>query len=93
MGGIEKDTQTNRYYFVHEFESFGPVWIANEDCPVGGAHADWDYDIEYWRNIAAEAVLLYGNAGYNGMDLDPDFVRFRLDGKVLTRRDYGYTCQ
>ncbi len=43
-----------------------------------------------WRRTAAEALLIFGSI-YNGFKHDPDSVRVELDGKLLTRRDFGYT--
>ena len=84
------DPDTGKPFFTSEIISFGTSIFLKGDRDVPNYEFSSDEEQRRWRRIAAEAVLIYGLA-YDGLDLDPDYVRVILNGEVLTRRDFGYT--
>lgn len=84
------DSETGRPFFTSEIVSFGTSIYLKGDRDVPNYEFSNDADARRWRRIAAEAVLIFG-LDYNGFDLDADYVRVQLNGKLLSRRDFGYS--
>lgn len=83
------DALTGKPYFTSEIVSFGTSIYLKGDRSVPDHKFDDDEEARRWRRVAAEAVLIFG-LDYNGFDLDQEYVRVLLNGKLLTRRDFGY---
>jgi hypothetical protein len=83
------DPLTGKPYFTSEIVSFGTSIYLKGDRIVPDHRFNDDDEARHWRRAAAEAVLIFG-LDYNGFDLDQEYVRVLLNGKLLTRRDFGY---
>lgn len=83
------DPETARPFFISEIVSFGTSIYLKGDRDVPNYEFSSGDEARRWRRIAAEAVLIFG-LDYNGFDYDADYVRILLDGRILTRRDFGY---
>lgn len=83
------DSETGRPFFTSEIVSFGTSIYLKGDRDVPNYEFSSDEEARRWRKIAAEAVLIFGT-DYNGLGLDADYIRVLLDGKLFTRRDFGY---
>jgi len=83
------DPLTAKPYFSSEIISFGTSIYLKGNRNVPNHRFNDDDEARQWRHVAAEAVLIFG-LDYNGFDLDQEYVRVLLDGKLLTRRDFGY---
>ncbi|MGP4031849.1 hypothetical protein [Pseudarthrobacter sp. 1C304] len=83
------DAETARPFFISEIVSFGTSIYLKGDRGVPNCEFSSADEARRLRRIAAEAVLIFG-LDYNGFDYDADYVRVLLDGKILTRRDFGH---
>jgi hypothetical protein len=83
------DPLTAQPYFTSEIVSFGTSIYLKGDRNAPNYRFKDDDEACQWRRIAAEAVLIFG-LDYNGFDFDQEYARVLLNGKLLTRRDFGY---
>ena len=83
------DPLMGKPYFSSEIISFGTSIYLKGNRNAPNHRFEDDDEARHWRRVAAEAVLIFG-LDYNGFDLDQEYVRVLLDGKLLTRRDFGY---
>lgn len=83
------DCSNGKPYFVYHIHPYEKLIERDGDTdPTARPFAN-DEEANRWLRLAAEALLIFGR-DYNGLELEPDYVRVLLDGKVLTRRDFGY---
>lgn len=77
-------------YFIYHIHLFQTVYEHDGGTNASPRRfANDGEEANRWLCLAAEALLIFGR-DYNGPELEPDYVRVLLDGKVLTRRDFGY---
>lgn len=83
------DSSNKKPYFVYNIHPFQKLIERDGDTDATARPFASDKEANRWLRLAAEALLIFGG-DYNGLELEPDYVRVLLDGKVLTRRDFGY---
>ena len=84
------DKGTGEEYYLSRFDGFGSSLYAQTFRVVPAVTFQNDEGLKKWKTLAAEALLIYG-MHYTGFDVDPSYFRVELDGKILTRKDFGYS--
>lgn len=87
--GYEVDESTGKGYLLTRFERFGASLLIEDRTGIQAYQFRDEEDESSWKRLAAEAVLIFGGS-YNGPKSPPELYRVELDGKILTRRDFGY---
>ncbi|WP_018772853.1 hypothetical protein [Arthrobacter sp. 131MFCol6.1] len=85
------DAESALPYFVYRFLTFGSAPKAHRNTKhLVNRTFDDEVEKRCWKEVATEALLVFGWA-YNGLKAPhPSYTRVDLDGKIYTLKDFGY---